>query len=228
APRSAPSCVWWWTPARFSRPTHSADWRTLWSTWPSTGRGGFRGRTSSTSWSGPACVSVRTDTARLLATALDILEDWAHGITFDTAEVRKERGVVIEEWRTGRDASTRVSYRQFPVMLNGSKYAERIPIGTRENLESFAPALAVQFYRDWYRPDLMSVVAVGDFDADSMVAAIGARFGAIPMPVGAAPRLLAPVPDHAGTYVSIESDKEYPGKDVTLLWLMPHTEQKTV
>ncbi len=173
-------------------------------------------------------LQVPTDTARLLATALDILEDWAHGITFDTAEVRKERGVVIEEWRTGRDASTRVSYRQFPVMLNGSKYAERIPIGTRENLESFAPALAVQFYRDWYRPDLMSVVAVGDFDADSMVAAIGARFGAIPMPVGAAPRLLAPVPDHAGTYVSIESDKEYPGKDVTLLWLMPHTEQKTV
>lgn len=173
-------------------------------------------------------LQVPTDTARLLATGLDILADWANGITFDTAEVRKERGVVIEEWRTGRDASTRVSYRQFPVMLNGSVYAERIPIGTKENLESFAPELAVQFYRDWYRPDLMSVVAVGDFDADSMVAAITARFAAIPMPPDPKPRVLAQVPDHAATYVSIETDREYPGKDVTLLWLKPHTEEKTV
>jgi len=65
-------------------------------------------------------LQIPTDTAQLVATALDILEDWAHGVSFDTAEIRKERGVVVEEWRTGRDASTRVSYRQFPVMLKGN------------------------------------------------------------------------------------------------------------
>ena len=63
-------------------------------------------------------LTVPTDTARFVATALDILEDWAHGITFDATELKKERGVVIEEWRTGRDATTRISNRQFPVMLN--------------------------------------------------------------------------------------------------------------
>ncbi|HVZ48485.1 MAG TPA: insulinase family protein [Gemmatimonadaceae bacterium] len=173
-------------------------------------------------------LQVPTDTAKLLDTGLDILEDWAHAITFDSAEIRKERGVVIEEWRTGRDASTRVSNRQFPVMLNNSRYAQRIPIGTRENLEAFPDSLARAFYRDWYRPDLMSVVAVGDFDADSMVAQIAARFAKIPMPANARPRALADVPDHADTYVSIETDKEYPGKDVTLLWLKPRAEEMTV
>ncbi len=167
-------------------------------------------------------LQVPTDTARFVATGLDILEDWAHAITFDATEMQKERGVVIEEWRTGRDATTRVSYRQIPVMLNNSLYAERLPIGSRESLETFAAAAAVQFYRDWYRPDLMSVIAVGDFDPDSMVKQIEARFAKIPMPANPRPRTLTGVPDHADTYVSIETDKEYPGKDVTLLWLEPH------
>ena len=69
-------------------------------------------------------LQIPTDTARLVNSALDILQDWASGATtFSPAEMKKERGVVIEEWRTGRDASARVQNRQFPVMLQGSKYA---------------------------------------------------------------------------------------------------------
>jgi zinc protease len=96
-------------------------------------------------------LQIPTDTARLVNTALDILEDWAHDITFDPTEIKKERGVVIEEWRTGLSAETRVQNKQFPVMLRGSKYATRLPIGTKENLERFPAALARQFYREWYR-----------------------------------------------------------------------------
>lgn len=173
-------------------------------------------------------LTVPTDTARLVTTALDILEDWAHGISFDAAELRKERGVVVEEWRTGRDASTRVSNKQFPVMLYKSKYADRLPIGTRESLETFPDSLARQFYRDWYRPDLMSVVAVGDFRPAEMIRLITERFSRIPMPARPRPRAEAEVPNHAETLVSIETDKEYPGKDVTLLWLKPRTFTKTV
>jgi len=173
-------------------------------------------------------LTVPTDTARFIATGLDILEDWAHGISFDPAELKKERGVVIEEWRTGRNASTRISNKQFPVMLNKSKYAERLPIGTKENLETFADSLAITFYRDWYRPDLMSVVAVGDFDPAEMVRLIEERFSRIPAAMHARTRADALVPDHAETLVSIESDTEYPSKDVTLLWLKPISQAQTV
>jgi zinc protease len=173
-------------------------------------------------------LQVPTDTARLVTTALDILEDWAHGISFDAAEVQKERGVVVEEWRTGRGAGERIQDKQFPVMLHNSKYAVRLPIGTKENLETFPDSVATKFYRDWYRPDLMSVVAVGDFDPAEMVRLIEQRFGRIAQVANARPRTEAQVPDHAETLVSIETDKEYTGKDVTLLWLKPKSETKTV
>ena len=174
-------------------------------------------------------LQVPTDTARLLNTALDILQDWAGGATtFDPSEMRKERAVVIEEWRTGRDASTRVQNLQFPVMLQGSKYAERVPIGTKENLETFPESLAVNFYHDWYRPDLMTVIAVGDFDAEQMEAAIKQRFAGIPMPASPRTRIYAGVPDHDQTLVSIEADKEYPQSSVDLLWLKPRDSIRTI
>lgn len=174
-------------------------------------------------------LTIPTDTARLVNSALDILQDWAGGAaTFDPAEIKKERGVVVEEWRTGRDASTRVQYRQFPVMLQGSKYALRVPIGTKENLETFPDSLARKFYRDWYRPDLMTVIAVGDFDPAQMEASIKQRFAGLKMPAAPRTREYAAVPDHDQTLVSIETDKEYPLSSVGLLWLKPHDSTLTV
>ena len=173
-------------------------------------------------------LQIPTDTARLVNTALDIMEDWAHDLSFAPKAIQKERGVVIEEWRTGLSAETRVQNKQFPVMLHGSKYATRLPIGTKENLERFQGKLAEQFYHDWYRPDLMTVVAVGDFDVKEMEAAIRERFGRIPMRAKPKPRTYAAVPSHDETLVSIETDKEYPNSSVALLWLKPRDSTRTV
>ena len=93
-----------------------------------------------------------------------ILGDWAQNVTFDPVEIDKERGVVLEEWRLGRGAQGRLRDKQFPVLLPGSRYADRLPIGTPEILQNFKHERLTQFYKDWYRPDLMAVVAVGDFD----------------------------------------------------------------
>jgi zinc protease len=173
-------------------------------------------------------LQVPTDTAAILNTSLDILEDWAHDVSFLPAEIAKERGVVIEEWRTGLSAETRVQNKQFPVMLKDSKYALRIPIGTKDNLETFPDSLLTKFYHDWYRPDLMTVIAVGDFDVGRMEAAIRDRFGRIPAAVKPKVRSYARVPDHAETLVSIETDKEYPSSSVALLWMKPTDSTRTV
>lgn len=173
-------------------------------------------------------LQIPTDSTHLMLTALDILEDWAHGVTFDKSEIAKERGVVIEEWRGGRDASTRIQNKQFPVMLRGSRYAERLPIGSRENLERFADSLPAAFYRDWYRPDLMTVVAVGDFDVATMEGAIRERFSRLTMPARPRARTSPTVPDHAETLVSIETDKEYPSSSISLLWLIPRDSARTI
>ena len=109
-------------------------------------------------------LQVPTDKPDVLDRAFLILEDWAHGVTFEPAEIDKERGVVIEEWRSRRGAQARVQDKQLPVLLQGSRYAERLPIGTPEGLQSFKQEALRRFYQDWYRPDMMAVVAVGDFD----------------------------------------------------------------
>src|SRR5688572_28989527 len=77
---------------------------------------------------------VPTDSAHLLTKGFEILQDWAQGLAFDTTEIRKERGVVIEEWRLGQGAQTRMLRQQFPILFRGSRYAERLPIGTKESL----------------------------------------------------------------------------------------------
>ena len=109
-------------------------------------------------------LQVPTDKAEVLDKGFLILEDWAHNVSFEPSEIDKERGVVVEEWRRGRGAGTRIQDKQFPVFLKGSRYAERLPIGKPEILQTAKPERLTKFYSDWYRPDLMAVVAIGDFD----------------------------------------------------------------
>lgn len=152
-------------------------------------------------------LTIPSDSLELLETGLQILEDWAHGVTFDSLEVEKERGVVIEEWRLGRGAGSRLQAKQFPVLLRGSRYAERLPIGSRESLESLSVDAVRRFYRDWYRPELMAVVAVGDFDGEQMEAQIRERFSRIPAREGPSRRDFT-VPGHEQTLVSVATDPE--------------------
>ncbi|MEO8450716.1 MAG: insulinase family protein [Gemmatimonadota bacterium] len=153
-------------------------------------------------------LQVPTDSAHLLDKGIQILEDWARGVTFDTAEVRKERGVVIEEWRLGQGAGSRVLNKQLPVIFRGSRYAERLPIGTKESLETFDRKDLVRFYHDWYRPDLQAVVAVGDFDPKVVERLIRQYFGRIPAAVHAKPRPAYGVPPRDSIAVAIATDPE--------------------
>jgi zinc protease len=109
-------------------------------------------------------LTVPTDDPELLSIGVEILSEWAARISFEGEEIDKERGVVIEEWRLGRGARARIFDKQAPVIFHDSRYAERLPIGQKEILESAPHDALRRFYRDWYRPDLMAVVAVGDFD----------------------------------------------------------------
>jgi zinc protease len=173
-------------------------------------------------------LQVPTDSKETVAKGLDILHEWSHAVTFDPDEVEKERGVVIEEWRLGRGASERIFDKQFPLMFKGSKYAERLPIGEKHILEDAPVAALTQFYADWYRPDLMAVVAVGDFDPDEIEAMIRERFGALPEPKsGARARAAIAVPTHAQTIVSVETDPEMTNTTVQIINKMPHRPELT-
>ncbi len=166
-------------------------------------------------------ITIPTDTAAIVDKGFQILSEWAHNVAFDPAQIEKERPVVIEEWRLGQGAENRMQNKWFPVLFSGSKYAERIPIGLKSVLETYTPATLRRFYDTWYRPDLMAVVAVGDFDKRQIESLIKRYLGAIPRPATAQTRPLFPVPAHDSTLVSINSDKEATRSVIRLLYKQP-------
>jgi len=157
-----------------------------------------------------------------------ILEDWAHNLAFDPAEIDKERGVIIEEWRLGRGASARMRDVQFPVLFKGSRYADRLPIGKKESIETFKHDALKRFYKDWYRPDLMAVVAVGDFDKAAVEGLLKKHFASLPAVKVPRLRPTYSVPDHAGTLYTVATDKEATMTQVSVYNKLPLVEPGTV
>lgn len=167
-------------------------------------------------------LQVPTDDAAIVGRAIGILRDWADGISFEPAEVEKERGVVLEEWRLGRGARMRLFDKQAPVLFHGSKYAERLTIGKPEVIKNASRDNLVRFYRDWYQPSLMAVVAVGDFNAADIEARIKSEFASLAAPTKPRPRPKLGLPKHEKTLVSIETDPEMPNTSVEIISKLPH------
>ena len=153
-------------------------------------------------------LEVPTDSTEYIENAFQILEDWAHQISFDPEEIDKERGVIIEEWRQGRGAEMRMLDKQLPILFKDSRYAERLPIGKKEIIEGFDHSTLIRFYRDWYRPDLMAIIAVGDFDHDYIGDLIKKHFEGILPNVDSREKNLFPVPNHNETLFAIATDPE--------------------
>jgi zinc protease len=173
-------------------------------------------------------LTVPTDKPEVLDKGLLILEDWAHNLSFDPTETEKERGVVMEEWRLGRGANMRMLQKIFPVILKGSRYADRLPIGKPEIIQNGKAERLKQFYSDWYRPDLMAVVAVGDFDKAAVEKMLQNHFASIPAAAKPRPRQEFDVPSHAETAYAIATDKEADVTTVDIETMLPARAEKTV
>ncbi|HDL19308.1 MAG TPA: insulinase family protein [Bacteroidetes bacterium] len=173
-------------------------------------------------------LQVPTDSVEILEKAFLILEDWAHNVSFADDEIDKERGVIIEEWRLGRGANARMFDKQLPVLFKGSRYAERLPIGKKDILESFQHDTIRRFYRDWYRPDLMAVIAVGDFDKNKIENMIKQHFAKISLKKNRRERKLYPVPDHKKTLFAIATDPEAVSNVISVYYLTDIEPEKTV
>jgi zinc protease len=159
-------------------------------------------------------LDVPTDRPGTLTRGFEALSDFAGGISLDTAEIDRERGVVIEEWRGRLGAGTRMQEPQLKALFGESRYVNRLPIGTPEVLKSFPPDRIRQFYRDHYRPGRMAVIVVGDIDPAEIERLITQHFSSLQ--AGGKPRTVYPIPDHTDTrYVSV-SDVEAQGSSVSI------------
>jgi zinc protease len=171
---------------------------------------------------------VPTDVPGVLDRAMLVLEDWAQGATFEQAGIEHERGIVLSEWRMHLGAGERTQDKIRRVQLEGSRYADRPPIGKPEIIERAQREPLMRFYRDWYRPDLMAVIVVGDIDRDAVVAMIKDHFSALSSPSPKRARPAFDIPEHPATRYTIVSDRETTATSVQLSDLRPARDQGSV
>lgn len=153
-------------------------------------------------------LNIPLDKSENLEKGLTVLEDWASSVLFDAAEIEKERGVVLEESRGSKGANDRMYRQIYPKLFGGSKYANRLPIGKDEILKTFKPETIKKFYKDWYRPNLMAVVAVGDFDVADMETRIKAHFGKLKNDKNSRERAVVSLPTRQQSEGLVVTDKE--------------------
>ena len=152
-----------------------------------------------------------TDDEEIISTTFQVAEDWASRATVSAEEVEAERGVILEEERLrDQDASGRLNKQIIEFLLGGSRYAERNPIGDLDIIRTAPADTLRRFYEDWYRPDLMAVIVVGDIDMDATEAKIVEHFSGMSAPDDARPRDEYALPELDETQYLIITDPEYP------------------
>jgi zinc protease len=169
-----------------------------------------------------------SDKPEIVEKGFTAFADFAGGLTLDPKEIDKERGVVIEEWRGGLGAGSRIRDKQIPVLFWHSRYADRLPIGKPDILRTFTPARLKAFYDTFYRPDRMAVVAVGDMDPQKLEEMIKAAFGGLTPRAPEPPARKVDVPLHEEALVSVVADPEVTQSSVTLLRKRPRQYESTV
>lgn len=151
---------------------------------------------------------IPTDKPANLETGFLVLEDWAQGVTMSDEAIDQERNIVLEEARMGKGADDRMGRKLLPEVFNGSRYAQRLPIGKEPILKKFPHAAIRRFYADWYRPDLMAVIVVGDVEPERAEQLIRAHFAQLKNPVHERPRTYADVPARNVSKGLVITDKE--------------------
>ena len=163
--------------------------------------------------------NVPVDAPGLVDSCILILNDWSHYITLSDKEIDLERGVIAEEWRTSKTANRRMIFKVIPVILKGSKYAERDIIGNIDIIKNFSYTTLRDYYHKWYRTDLQAIAVVGDINVDEVETRVKTLFSSIPMVENPAPRNPVEVPYHKETNFVLAQDKEAPQTSVSVVVL---------
>lgn len=166
------------------------------------------------------------DDDKVLETGIQILENWAHKVTFADKDIDDERGVIIEEARLRGGVEARMFDAHKNVTFYNSKYKDRLPIGDTTLLRNSGHEEFRNFYKKWYRPDLMAVIIVGDIDVDKMESYVKKYFGSIPVPKDAPQPEKYSLPENTMPLTSIATDKEMTFPTISISYRRPGTDQK--
>jgi len=156
-----------------------------------------------------------------------ILSDWAHAISFDPVEIEKERGVIMEEYRGSLSGWERCYRKVSQAIYEGSRYADRMPIGDPEIIQNCSHEALIRFYRDWYHPANLAIAVVGDFDPAAIEALIREYFEPIPPHKDPRPLGIYPLSTNIEPIACVAADPEMNMTMLNLRWKHPVSVAKT-
>ena len=168
-----------------------------------------------------------SDDPSIVKNGLQIMRDWASEATLDPAEIDKERGVVLEEKRLKNGPGQRMGDLQFPLQVNNSRYANRLPIGLETVLKTFTPATIRRFYKEWYRPDLQALIVVGDIDVAAMEQQVKQLFGTLQNPKKEKPLIKYNIPLTGKNQFMALTDPEQTTTRMSVMVKLPGMSLKT-
>lgn len=114
-----------------------------------------------------------------LRQGLGIFREYAEEVTFDPTLIERERGVVLSEMNTRDTPAYRVAQSNLAFLWPQSRQANRSPIGLESAIRHFTREQFVSFYDDWYRPERMAVVIVGEVKTEEAERVLREVFGSL-------------------------------------------------
>ncbi|GAA4101786.1 M16 family metallopeptidase [Mucilaginibacter panaciglaebae] len=173
-------------------------------------------------------LTVPTDTAKIFADGFNLLANWAARITFDQAALDTQKDLMAKQAAAGgKNPQDKLQQATLPVLLNNSRYSNRLPMGTEATLKNMDVAAIKSFYADWYRPDMQAIVAVGDFDPKKVEEMIRFSFASLRNPATEKPQPQFTVPAAPGTVVKLATEKGFPYTFIQMVSKHPGTVVKT-
>jgi len=160
---------------------------------------------------------IPTDQPSNLEKGFQILEDWAHQVTYFDEDINSERAIILEESRLGKSGEERMFKKIYPELFKGSQYANRLPIGVDSIIKQFNPDAIRRYYRDWYRPDLMAVIVTGDISKEDALKYINKHFAGI-QSSGNRSRKYFDVPPYQSSKAMVVADKEATGFEFGIIY----------
>ena len=152
----------------------------------------------------------------IIDSALLVMHDWSCALSLLDEEIDAERGVILEEWRTGRTASRRIWKEMNAKMYPGTQYAKRDVIGDTAVINNFEYQALRDYYHKWYGPDNQAIIVVGDIDVDAIEAKIQALWAEVPRRANYGERPIFTVNHNDKPLVAIVTDPEAERSRVTL------------
>ena len=152
----------------------------------------------------------------IIDSALLVMHDWSCGLLLLDEEIDAERGVILEEWRTGRTARRRIWKQLNALMYPGTQYAKRDVIGDTAVINNFEYQALRDYYHKWYGPDNQAIIVVGDINVDTIEAKIKALWAEVPRRENFGERPIYTINHNEQPLVAIVTDPEAQGSNITL------------